>query len=322
MPKIRTEKKYTVMPKCEKRTEKKYTERPSPSYSANDCPDQTMKGNDGKMYKSIKTEKGYYVWKLNVSHKEKALIDISRIYQNIIIIRNNSIIVPKKRGRQTDIILEEDEGLLVRFSSKYVPSIDNKAVTIPISDLHYYNHQNGKKSYFKILFSYSKNDYFVEIILSYDVKNIDTINNIIKLIGKKKNVEENMTLDYLDKTLDHHYGNLALLTMKRAKQLKKGTKYYVVMGETWNEDFTGKYNIGVLDFQGINYKGETTGDKELIGTLYMLGDELDAINLWMNNYSMNYFAFGGSQLPVHLITKWQKGFKPPAKLPEAKLFNY
>jgi len=50
------------MGKCVRITQKKYANRPSPPYHAGDCPWQTMEGNDGRQYKSIKTKKGSHVW--------------------------------------------------------------------------------------------------------------------------------------------------------------------------------------------------------------------------------------------------------------------
>lgn len=51
-------------PKCIKQTQKKYLERPSPPYSATDCPGMTIPGNDGKLYVSVANAKGVYAWKL------------------------------------------------------------------------------------------------------------------------------------------------------------------------------------------------------------------------------------------------------------------
>lgn len=50
--------------KCIKQTQKKYLERPSPPYSATDCPGMTLPGNDGKIYVSVANAKGVYAWKL------------------------------------------------------------------------------------------------------------------------------------------------------------------------------------------------------------------------------------------------------------------
>jgi len=50
------------MSKCVRVTQKKYAARPSPPFHAGDCPWQTMEGNDGRQYKSIKTKKGSHVW--------------------------------------------------------------------------------------------------------------------------------------------------------------------------------------------------------------------------------------------------------------------
>lgn len=49
--------------KCVKQTSKKYTERPSPPYSASQCPGETKKGNNGKMFVSVPNKNGVYAWK-------------------------------------------------------------------------------------------------------------------------------------------------------------------------------------------------------------------------------------------------------------------
>ena len=48
---------------CTRITLKRYRSRPSPPYHANDCPGQTKKGNDGKLYKSIADGSGIYTWR-------------------------------------------------------------------------------------------------------------------------------------------------------------------------------------------------------------------------------------------------------------------
>jgi len=50
---------------CTKQTTKKYKSRPGPPYPANLCRDEKMKGNDKKMYKSVRARKSgkvYYRW--------------------------------------------------------------------------------------------------------------------------------------------------------------------------------------------------------------------------------------------------------------------
>ncbi len=49
---------------CVERHEKKYQERNSPSYSAQDCPGEILRGNDGQMYESRANKNGVYAWKL------------------------------------------------------------------------------------------------------------------------------------------------------------------------------------------------------------------------------------------------------------------
>lgn len=48
---------------CVRSTHKKYAKRPSPPYPANKCKGQTMKGNDGGMYKSVSDKRGIHTWK-------------------------------------------------------------------------------------------------------------------------------------------------------------------------------------------------------------------------------------------------------------------
>jgi len=51
---------------CKKQSTKKYSNRPSPPFPANLCRDQEMKGNDRKMYKSVRSKKqgkAYFKWK-------------------------------------------------------------------------------------------------------------------------------------------------------------------------------------------------------------------------------------------------------------------
>ena len=45
-------------------TQKKYRERPSPPYSASDCPGKVLEGNDGRLYESRPNVKGVYAWRL------------------------------------------------------------------------------------------------------------------------------------------------------------------------------------------------------------------------------------------------------------------
>lgn len=47
---------------CVKLKTRKYTSRPSPPYSAQECPNKTLKGNDGKKYTSSSSELGIYRW--------------------------------------------------------------------------------------------------------------------------------------------------------------------------------------------------------------------------------------------------------------------
>ena len=49
------------MPCIEVKT-KKYQSRSSPPYHANECPNETKLGNDGKYWKSVSNSKNIYKW--------------------------------------------------------------------------------------------------------------------------------------------------------------------------------------------------------------------------------------------------------------------
>jgi hypothetical protein len=68
---------------CVKQTSKKYTNRPSPPYSAADCPNKIKTGNDGKKYISIPSyETGIFKWMLYskelIKKKKEELDEILR----------------------------------------------------------------------------------------------------------------------------------------------------------------------------------------------------------------------------------------------------
>jgi hypothetical protein len=60
------------MPDCIAVKTKKYRERPSPPYHAGDCKGKTLKGNDGRRYKSVADGRGVYKWVLEGSKTRKA----------------------------------------------------------------------------------------------------------------------------------------------------------------------------------------------------------------------------------------------------------
>ncbi len=60
------------MPGCVAVKTKKYRDRPSPRYHAGDCKGKTLKGNDGRLYKSVADAKGVYKWILEGNKTRKA----------------------------------------------------------------------------------------------------------------------------------------------------------------------------------------------------------------------------------------------------------
>ena len=57
---------YIMKTTCKKQTNKKYTMRKSPPYSANDCKDKALLGNDGSVWVSIANSKNIYQWKKKI----------------------------------------------------------------------------------------------------------------------------------------------------------------------------------------------------------------------------------------------------------------
>ena len=55
----RTSKRVRI---CSKQTTKKYTTRNSPPYSAVNCQNKKIKGNDGNLYISLSSGSGIYKW--------------------------------------------------------------------------------------------------------------------------------------------------------------------------------------------------------------------------------------------------------------------
>lgn len=59
-------KKKTDGSSCVKSSLKKYTHRPGPPYPAQNCPGAFRRGNDLKLYRSVKDKNGIYKWKKQV----------------------------------------------------------------------------------------------------------------------------------------------------------------------------------------------------------------------------------------------------------------
>ena len=59
------------MPGCVAVKTKKYRDRPSPPYHAGDCKGKTLKGNDGRRYKSLANALGVYTWVIDGKTQNK-----------------------------------------------------------------------------------------------------------------------------------------------------------------------------------------------------------------------------------------------------------
>ena len=151
------------------------------------------------------------------------------------------------------------------------------------------------------------------------LKNTDILLNLLGKYDKKKHYKHGMVdgmgQDYMDKTKDHHYGDLCLMTKKRIKKCKVGEKYYIVEGQVWNSDYTGKYSIRVIEYTG-----------EWIDDIYVPFKYVGKYKkdfMWINCGS-NFNAFcstGNGQDPVHFITKWNPKFKIPSSHQTVKLLK-
>lgn len=57
---------------CDVQTQNKYTSRPSPPYPANECCGEQKRGNDGRMYVSVRNARGICAWKLHEGSESPA----------------------------------------------------------------------------------------------------------------------------------------------------------------------------------------------------------------------------------------------------------
>jgi hypothetical protein len=104
----------------------------------------------------------------------------------------------------------------------------------------------------------------------------------------------------------------------------KGNKYYIVTGQTWHNDFTGKYSIQVLEYEST-YGEKDYGEKEIKGKLYYSffyskNTKISEPNLYINNGDTDVTTGTGAD-PVYVVVEWKKGFTPLSDLPKAQLWN-
>jgi hypothetical protein len=148
----------------------------------------------------------------------------------------------------------------------------------------------------------------------------DALEDAVKKYSKKSNQYSHLLPNIIT---DHHYGEMILFTPKQLKGMKSGNKYYIVCGQGWEGDYTGKIGIAIYEFKGyVRYddgfllKGRIYGGNCSASEIYS-----DDFSVFSTNYYSKYFNSGSGSDPVYLITKFRKGFSPPKSLPDAKLFK-
>jgi len=251
--------------------------------------------------------------------------------KDVVHIRNMSRIKPK--NNKSGKMCLNKKYLDIIFNSKYVHSIHNKHIKIPTHKLSYKKVDNrliNSKNKNILSIVWNENNIYNNLISIKSNKNI--INKIITILkkGKAKNITNKM-MKLLNpifkyKIINHHYGDLLLFTKDKLNKMKPGDKYYITGSPFLINDFTGKNSIAVLQYNGItlnkNYnKKNIYNYKYFINGKVIFTDEIfDASGIGTNNKIFYGPGNVGNKMIIYLITKWQKGFKPPQRLPKAKLY--
>jgi|ETNvirenome_6_85_1030632.scaffolds.fasta_scaffold00148_32 hypothetical protein len=275
---------------------------------------------------TIKKGKNKEIWIIKKSSngtkkwiKFYEIYDLTKIHQ-FHIIRSNSVIVAKK-GKKQICTLDEKGNLYIKMSSKYVPSADSQIIELNIGKINITNEFNGLE------FKYKKICYHIYYNLSSKrssklIKIIDKIfDKYVKKLSSNKVWKLICSNDSNNITKEHHYGNLILFYPHMLKQMKKGKKYYIVWQQGWNSEYTGYYNIAVMDYIDTRRSGSEVG---IYGDIIQANGSIYGKKQYGIIHSYNSkepFVSHGGDDPVHLVTKWRKGFKPPSSLPKANLFK-
>jgi hypothetical protein len=300
---------------CKESTLQKYKTRPSPPFPANSCPDMNKIGNDGKMYKSIANRNNVYSWKLlpnaTISNPSKSILENTYDLTNckkFEIVRSNSLL----KVSQYKIVTLNTKGMLHIVLNKDFNPIEDYI------NLHQVN------------FEYSMAKGYIEI--AFD--DIDLARYRIRITNHKQELKIDAILktipsrylltsdDSLPITIGHHFGDLILFTPKLLQYLHKSVKYYIVVGQQWDTDYTGERSIGVLQYEGV-VKNDF-GSLDVLGIMWNLcGDKEKEEVKKTDNFSpissnSGLFGTGSGHDPVHFILRFAKKFKPPKFLPRAE----
>ena len=272
------------------------------------------KGNDGNMYIITITKSGIKRWTKLKNDNDTFILSPIKNYLgnsskkwNIRCRRNNSEL-------EVLSLQINSKELIIEFKNKI---FTKQTKVIKLSNLGVNITNSVSSMYIEIGYKDKNYNYFIEMNAT-KLKNNDVLLDLLGKYDKKKHFKsgmvDGMTQDYMDKTINHHYGDLCLMTRKRIKKCKVGEKYYIVEGQAWNSDYTGKYSIRVIE-----YTGEWIDD---IYAPFKYVGKYKKDFMWINCSSKfhNFCSTGGGQDPVHFITKWNPKFKIPSAQ-TAKLFK-
>ncbi len=306
---------------CKQSTSKKYTTRPSPPFPANSCPNMTKMGNDGQMYKSIANRNNVYQWKLvsnTIIITKLTETSMENTYdltncKKFEMVRNNSLL---KVSQYQLVTLDEIGMLHIVFNKDFNPM--DFYINLHKVNLEY----SIGKGYIEMAFD--------DIDLNRYRLRITKHNQEGQIVAILQTIPFHYLLtsdDSLPITKNHHFGDLVLFTPNLLKYLQKYVKYYIVIGQQWDTDYTGERSIGVLQYEGV-VKNDI-GSLDIIGTLWnIFGDKQkeivtkeDKFSPITSNGMAGFFGTGSGHDPVHLIVRFAKKFHPPTFLPSAKCIS-
>lgn len=297
------------------------------------------KGNDGNTWIITENKNGVKRWKLYEQTVEKTSnnLDLTKL-NNFGISRNGSeMIGNKSQICNLDLI---NKLLYIKISSKYIIEADNQEIIIYLKNCYIngpYSLKNlNRKVWIKIYFfnddidknlSSSKSNKDIEIYYSiYFYTMNKTLLSFIYDMEQNNKLKSNQLSKYIADdsmkiTKEHHYGELIRGDII-INNLQKGKRYYIVIGQSWRTDYTGKYSIYILEYDGYVLTKNNGTHYDIKGKMY---DKKSFVgeNIYDEKNKFSYFTdftTGSGMDPVHFITKWRKGFTPPTFKVSANLY--
>jgi hypothetical protein len=101
--------------------------------------------------------------------------------------------------------------------------------------------------------------------------------------------------------------------------MKIGDKYYIMYGQNYETDYSGKYTVAVLEYNG-HYYDKITNYLTLFATIYDSNGTGNFYNEWFGSYE-DFIYTGTGVDPVYFITKFNPSFHPSKKMPKGELFE-